>query len=310
MEPQQKLQIGAVLRSWLAFSEPNRDATFYHNLSDTPPHVIAKHRGATYRIDVTGATWYCLGDTIRVPAPGNPFPRELATLQAAVAFRRFAPALPWLVFGVAALVIIQAILWSLPDAPVDELWVNFIAQFTMWMNRVLQFGVCLCVPAMLIWVFGGSIKINLNPLDESPHLLSAGMPNIYPDVFLMSESADETPDTFLTRWNTSQAEQRPGQWIVCITFRRPEGVILTGTDDVYKFVRDRPDYQGNDWPAEQCIVPPGTRFAAETWAEYMKYCNRFAEHYPEWVKVEKNKTADSLDALKYAMQAEAKTIEL
>lgn len=310
MKPQQKVKIWAVLRSYLAFSDPEAGATFFHNLNDNPPHLVAKHRGATYRIDLNGSAWYCIGDTIRVPAPGNPFPRELATLQAAVAFRRVVPALPWVVLFIAALVIIQAILWNLPDAPIDELRINFIATFGMWMNTLLILAVCVSVAAFLIWNFGKGVRVNLNPLDESPMLLDAGTPDIYPDVFLMSESPDENPDGFLARWNAAQAAQRPGQWIVCISFRRPEAVIITGTDDVYKFVRDQPDYQGRDWPVEERIVPPGTRFAAEAWQEYMNYCRVFATHYPEWAKVEKLNTAKTPESLQDAIRAEAQNIEL
>lgn len=310
MEPQQKIQIGAVLRTWFAFSDPHRDAMFFHNVCGNPPHLIAKYRGATYRIDLNGSTWYCLGDVIRVPAPGNPFPRELATLQAAVAFRRFAPALPWIVFVFAGLVIAQMFLWNLPDAPVDELRMNFVAMLGVWMNTLLLIGVCLCVAVLLLWNFGKGIRVNLNPPDEQPMLLDAGMPDISPDIFLMSESPDETPDNFLRRWTDAQAGQRPGQWIVRIAFRRPEAVILTGTEDVYKFVRDCPDYQGRDWPEEMRIVPPGTRFASETWQEYIEYCRTFASHYPEWAKVEKNNMANDLESLQDAIRAEAQNSEL
>ena len=304
------------IKAWFAFSDPHRDATFYHNMNGNPPHLIAKHRGATYRIDLNGSTWYCLGDVIRVPAPGNPFPRELATLQAAVAFRRFAPALPWLVFFIAALVIAQVILWSIPDAPGDEFYMNFTALFFWAMDVVLIAFLVVCPLAFVLHWFGKGIHINLNYPDEQPMLLDAGTPDISPDIFLMSEKPDETPDNFLRRWTDAQAGQRPGQWIVRIAFRRPEAVILTGEEDrngypiVYKFVRDCPDYQGRDWPEEMRIVPPGTRFASETWQEYMNYCRTFANHYPEWAMVEKNNIADKLESLQDAIRAEAQNSEL
>lgn len=311
MESQQKIQIGALLRRFFMFTEPHRDATFFYNLNAEPPHLVAKHRGATYLIEQGGNTWYCLGEVVRVPAPGNPFPRELATLQAALTFRRVVPFLPWVALVVAALTVMQFMLWNIPDAPTDEMRLNFISWFSSLMNTVLVTGLCLCSITLLIWNFGKGVRVNLNPLDASPMLLESGQPapSIYPDTFLMSESPDEQPDNFLRRWTDAEGVQVSGQWIVVITFRRPEAVIVTGTDEGYKFVRDCPDYQGRDWPVEERIVPPGTRFEKETWEQYLQYCHTFAQHYPEWAKVEKINSQDPIKSMKDAMRAEVKNAE-
>lgn len=309
MESQQKIQIGALLRRFFMFTEPHRDATFFYNLNGSPPHLVAQHRGATYIVEQNGNTWYCLGEFVRVPAPGNPFPRELATLQAALAFRRIVPVLPWALLAVIAPVVIQFLLWNLPDAPTDELRINFISILSMWINTALIVGLCLCVATLLIWNFGKGVRVSMNPMDNSPMLLESGQPDISPDIFLMSDSPDENPDKYLDRWTAAEAGQKPGQWIVVVTFRRPEGVIVTGTEEPYRFVRDCPDYQGRDWPVEERIVPPGTRFSNETWEQYLAYCHTFATHYPEWAKWQKIDNANAIEAMKESLRAEAQKNE-
>lgn len=305
MESQQKIQIGALLRRFFMFTEPNRGTVFMYNLNGNPPCIIAKTPEMNWRIEADGKAFLVAG-CAEVPAPGNPFPRELATLQAALAFRRIVPVLPWALLAIIAPVVIQFLLWNLPDAPTDELRLNFISLLSMWMNTALIVGLCLCAVTLLIWNFGKGVRVSMNPMDNSPMLLESGEPDISPDIFLMSDSPGENPDKYLDRWAAAEAGQKPGQWIVVITFRRPEGVIVTGTEEPYRFVRDCPDYQGRDWPVEERIVPPGTRFSNETWEQYLNYCHTFATHYPEWAKWQKIDNANAIEAMKESLRAEAK----
>ncbi|MCB0541885.1 MAG: hypothetical protein KDC70_00120 [Saprospiraceae bacterium] len=317
MEAQRNNAVTVLLRyakQFFLWSDPHRGLQVFYNLSKDDPHLIAWHRGAKYHINSDGQTFFLLGE-MKVPAPGCPFPRELATLNAAIGFNRamrWAP--PFLLF-VSAWTVGQLFMWSMPGAPVDEFRFGFISVISFWVNAVLVVGFALCVLAAILWNFGQGVSVRLTDGQRDAKELSAGVPDIAPDIFVMSESADEGADKFAERMGQARGGQLTGAWVVVIAYRHPTGLILTGqsgsdgnTD--YLFNRDTPDYQGKDWPDDQKIVQHGFRFERETWSEYLAYCHTFASHYREWAKAEKViHSKNPIRSYTQAMQARSVDVE-
>jgi hypothetical protein len=211
---------------------------------------------------------------------------------------------------VGALVVLQWLLWALPDSPADEYRTNFVALLSYWLNAALVVLSVFALVSACLYNFGRGVRVRLTDTDTDKSLLSAGQTDIHPDIFLMSVSADEDGQAYADRIEQAQVTRTRGQWIVVIPFRSPSGVVITGGEGCYSFHRSEPDYQGLDWPEEKRIVPPGFRFASETWEEYTAYCRTFAAHYPEWAQYEKTKTNNPVAAIVDAQRAKTVTFEI
>jgi len=308
MEPQRKNDIWAALRSFFLFADPHRDCRFFYNVQ--AGCIIAHTPGMNYRIQSDGRTFFRTDNGFEVPAPGCPFPRELATLNALLTFRRlFQPVTIGLLL-LGALVVLQWLLWALPDSPADEYRTNFVALFSYWINAALVVLAVFALASACLYNFGRGVRVRLANPDTDKMMLSAGVPDISPDIFIMSASADEDGQTFADRVEAAQVTRKRGQWIVVIPFRNSSGIVITGGQGCYPFHRADPDYQGADWPTEDRIVPPGFRFAAETWTEYCRYCHTFAQHYPEWAQYEKTKSNDPVSAIVEAQRAKSFSFEI
>lgn len=295
-------------KAFFLFADPHRDCRFFYNVS--AGHIIAHAPGMNYRVQADGTTFFRTDSGFEVPAPGCPFPRELATLNALLTFRRvFAPAMIGLLV-VGALVVLQWLLWALPGSPADEYRTNFIALFSYWANVVLVVLFVSVSVSACLYNFGKGLCVRLTDTDTDKKLLSAGRPDIHPDIFVMSVSADEAGHAYADRVEAAQVTRTRGQWVVVIPFRSPSGVIITGGEECYRFHRAEPDYQGPDWSLEKRITSPGFRFASETWAEYVQYCHVFASHYPEWAAYEKTKTKNAILSIVDAQRAKSITFEI
>ena len=295
-------------KAYFLFADPHRDCRFFYDLN--AGHIIAHAPGMNYRVQANGLTFFRTDSGFEVPAPGCPFPRELATLNALLTFRRlFRPVMVGLLV-VGALVVLQWLLWALPDSPADEYRTNFVALLSYWLNAALVVLSVFALVSACLYNFGHGISVRLTDKDKDTRLLSAGQTDIHPDIFLMSASADEDGQAYADRVEQAQVTRTRGQWIVVIPFRSPSGVVITGGEGCYSFHRAEPDYQGLDWHEEKRIVPPGFRFASETWAEYTAYCRTFAAHYPEWAQYEKTKTNNPVAAIVDAQRAKSITFEI
>jgi len=296
-------------KAFIGFADPHRDCRFFYDLK--AGHIIAHAPGMNYRIQVDGQTFFRTDSGFEVPAPGCPFPRELATLNAVLAFRKALRWLPLTSLVVTAWVVGQWFLWSIPDSPAAEFRANFIALFSYWMNVALVCALVLAIVSACLWNFGRGVRVRITDTDKDTdrQLLSAGT-DISPDILIVSVSATETGADFADRMQAAEVTRRRGQWIVVIAFRSPAGLIITGGEDCYRFHRDSPDYQGDNWPEEMRIVPRGFRFASETWEQYERYLRTFAQHYPEWAQAEKLNTNNPVSAFADARRAETITFEL
>lgn len=257
-------------------SEPLRDIRVYYCVNGTPPALEVHWNGDKYRVLQSGKTFVFVGET-PLPLPGCPFLRELATLQMFVGFRRAMRWLPLVVLVTMAWVVGQWLLWSIPDSPAEEMRYSFVSVLSWWMNVGLVALSVLSVLSVAVWNFGHGLKIQTNA-DTDTNALSAGQPDISPDIFVLSVR-DESGQDFMDRLDNVRRGQKPGQYVVVLSFRNPMGVVLTGTGTDYHFNRDCPPF---DERGVTHIVPPGFRFTEETWREYETYCFAFADQFREW----------------------------
>ena len=293
-------------------SDTERDCRFMYDFQ--AGQLFAFTPGMNYRVTADGTTFFRTDNGFEVPAPGCPFPRELATLNAILAFRSALRWLPAVVLAASAWVVSQWFMWSIPDSPADEFKANFIALFSWWMNVGLIVLAVLSVLSVALWTCGHTVRAwilsELSGPDTDTKLLQSG-PDISPDIFVMSLSEFEPGQEFADRMAAAEAARRRGQWVVAIAFRNPSGIILTGGSDCCPFHRSTPDYQRTDWPEESKIVPPGFRFHTETWAQYLQYCNTFARHYPEWAAAKKLSIGGNpVKAFTDSLRAESVTLEI
>ena len=257
--------------------EPLRDMRVYYRLHETPPSMEVHWNGDKYAVHSDGQTFVCIGEA-HFPLPGCLFPRELATLQMAVAFRKALRWLPPAAIFAGAWVVAQWFLWSIPDSPAEEMRYSLIALVSWWVNAGLIALSVLSVLSAAVWNFGHGLKIRTSP-DTDTGLLSAGQPDIYPDLSVLSLSADESGTDFSVRLEDVRRTQKTGQYIVVLAYRNPVGVLLTGTQENYTFTRECPPF---DERGVDQIVQPGFRFTEETWREYEAYCHLFADQFREW----------------------------
>ena len=125
-------------KAFIGFADPHRDCRFFYDLK--AGHIIAHAPGMNYRIQADGQTFFRTNGGFEVPAPGCPFPRELATLNAILAFRKALRWLPLTSLAVAAWVVGQWFMWSIPDSPAAEFRANFIALFSYWVIVAIVTG--------------------------------------------------------------------------------------------------------------------------------------------------------------------------
>lgn len=282
--------------------------TFLYQLHQNPPHIVAKYEGGfTYKVLLDGTTTFLIEGGYEVPAPGCPCPDVLAVAKFWRFVLRHRRSLVLAAFGVVALASLQFLLMFMPGN--DELYWSFVNLFSFWMNATLLVAFAFAFAGAAIWNFGKGLHIETRKQQDTP-LLNAGQISIHPDIMVASLSPDETTDKFADRMEESRDGQVAGQWVVVLPFRNPVGTIVRNAEDDeifsgYKFTRDNPPYQSDEWPIEQRICLPGKRFQYETWEEYQAYLRHFATHYPEWALWAKAQIGDPVSSLANAMRAAA-----
>lgn len=139
-----------------------------------------------YRVQANGLTFFRTDSGFEVPAP---VARSLANSQ------RLTPCLPSGAYSgllwsgcslLGALVVLQWLLWALPDSPADEYRTNFVALLSYWLNAALVVLSVFALVSACLYNFGRGVRVRLIDKDKDTRLLSAGHPDIHPDTFLMS----------------------------------------------------------------------------------------------------------------------------
>ena len=224
------------------------------------------------------------------PVSGCPIPERLAVANFQFFLFRYRKVWPVLIASIILLVLLQWLLWLLPDSPLTEMKWNFIALFSFWMNTVLIVTASLCFIAFVVWkFFDGSITFKAPELMPAPDLLEGGF-SLGKDILIDSKEG-ETREQFTARIEEAKKNITHGVWVVVIAFRNPGGVVITKGESekiLYSsdsFLREKPPYETKDFQGE--TEKKGFRFSDETFGEYRNYLSRFCFYFPEYAKARK-----------------------
>ena len=245
-----------------------------------------------YRTKLDGSTSILI-EGMEFPVSGCPIPERLAVANFQFFLFRWRKVWPVLIASIVLSVILQWLLWLLPDSPLTEMKWNFVALFSFWMNTALVVSFSVAFIAFVVWkFFDGSITFKVPELMPAPDLLEAGF-SLGKDIFIYTEE-NETREQFAARAFEAQKNIKEGVFVVVIPFRNSGGVVIkkgenekTNPFDSYPFLRENPPYQTADFSGE--TEKRGVRFSDETFSEYRNYLARFAFYFPEYAKSEKIK---------------------
>ena len=187
------------------FVPPSRpDAEFHFCLSGVPPFILARtETGMVYKIMPDGTTTLLVGGSYPVPMTGEfcPYPETLWRLHFGIFFRRYGRLLPKIALGVIALASVQILL-------VGTSAESFLQTFIVVMDCLLLFGLAAALVALVAWNFKRGLTINFG---ETDGLLSAGWPDINPDILCVTENPDEAPYILADKIENVRDGQQPGQ---------------------------------------------------------------------------------------------------
>ncbi len=284
------------------FVPPSRpDAEFHFCLSGVPPFILARtETGMVYKIMPDGTTTLLVGGTYPVPMTGEfcPYPETLWRLHVGIFFRQYGRLLPKIALGVIALLCVQVLLIGTGGEA-------FLPTFVAVMDCLLLFGLAASFVALVVWNYKRGLTIKFGDTDG---LLSAGWPDIRPDILCVTDSQDEQPYILADKIENVRVGQQPGQWIVVLAYKNPAGVIICPDNEdgqrvEYAFRRDALMSDLPGWKQEVCTPRP---FKYETWTEFVNYVRYFGEQYTEWAKWERSQSGNPSEELVSSLRAMAK----
>jgi len=277
---------------------------FFYELHRNPPGLVGRFPdGTTYRSLLDGRTYWLLNGQYEVPVPGCPFPGQLFAANVFAFLFKNRRMVINSMFFIAALVVMQFFIWQLPGDALDEAKLSFISLISFALNGVLLLAGCILTLTLLIWNFGKGVTFPSKE-DEAVLSLTDGQISISPDVLVMSGSENENPSDMADRIELARAVQKNGQWIVILTFRHKDGLIIFTSDNSDDVEFDGYRFQRTDW-GEAHQAANCKHYPSETWAQYTAYCRKFAADFSEWSAEEKPRHIDPVTALTQRLRAAA-----
>ena len=265
----------------------NKSAATYYVLHQNPPHIIYEAGGMTYIVMLSGQTSFKLSNGMEVPCPGCPCPQALPIANLLYFLHRNRIWIPF-ALGIAALIVLIHFALMITDG--GEMAAAFITSFSFWMNLSLLVLGALSLIALGMAHFKKGIKLEWGEKQEQA-LLEPGTIDILPNILVMSESEDETPDQYRKRVDTAMSlSGKP--WVVMIPFRQNFGVVIQSNyldDDLSGkvFLRSAPIHDGGGVVTHEHAKACANTYKAETWAQYVGYCREFASRFKPWAEVER-----------------------
>lgn len=248
--------------------------------------IIFNEGDYRFRVTENGET-SVLVHGMEFPVSGCPIPERLAVANFQFFLFRWRKVWPVLIASIVLLVLLQWLLWLLPDSPLTEMKWNFVALFSFWMNTALVVSFGAAFIAFVVWkFFEGSITFKSPELMPAPDLLEAGF-DLGKDILIYTEEG-ETREQFAARVIEAQKNITHGVWVVVIAFQNPGGVVITKGENEKNpyssasFLRENPPYETKDFSGE--TEKKGFRFSEETFGEYRNYLSRFCFYFPEYAK--------------------------
>ena len=251
--------------------------------------IIFNEGDYRFRVTENGET-SVLVHGMEFPVSGCPIPERLAVANFQFFLFRYRKVWPVLIASIILLVLLQWLLWLLPDSPLTEMKWNFVALFSFWMNTALL----VTAAAPLFVLVAREVILSLIALkpDSALELAETNF-SLGKDVFIYAEE-NEQPAQFAARAFEAQKNIKAGIFVVVIPFQNSGGVVIrkgenekTNPFDSYPFLRENPPYQTADFSGE--IEKRGFRFSDESFGDYRNYLARFAFYFREYAKSEKIK---------------------
>ena len=221
------------------------------------------------------------------PVSGCPIPERLAVANFQFFLFRYRKVWPVLIASIVLLVLLQWLLWLLPDSPLTEMKWNFVALFSFWMNTAL----IVTAAAPLFVLVAREVILSLIALKPNSALELAEINFDLGKDILIDSKENETREQFTARIEEAKKNITHGVWVVIIAFRNPGGVVITKGESekiLYSsdsFLREKPPYETKDFQGE--IERKGFRFSDESFGEYRNYLSRFCFYFPEYAKARK-----------------------
>jgi len=221
------------------------------------------------------------------PVSGCPIPERLAVASFQFFLFRYRKVWPVLIASIVLLVLLQWLLWLLPDSPLTEMKWNFVALFSFWMNTAL----IVTAAAPLFVLVAREVILSLIALKPNSALELAEINFDLGKDILIDSKENETLEQFTARIEEAKKNITHGVWVVVIAFRNPGGVVITKGESekiLYSsdsFLREKPPYETKDFQGE--IERKGFRFSEESFGEYRNYLSRFCFYFPEYAKARK-----------------------
>ncbi len=161
-----------------------------------------------------------------------------------------------------------------------EIAFSLFISFGYWMNFALIVSAGCAVVSLVVPQL---VRFTLEVIDEQKKQ-SQLLPSLslHPDISVFSLSETEDAASREERFNEARKNRKPGQYVVCVFFRKPSGLIIADKDDGV-FERRNPPYQ-ETWPKESHLqVPPNHLYTAETWDEYEQDLLTLCQYLPEYL---------------------------
>ncbi len=221
------------------------------------------------------------------PVSGCPIPERLALANFQFFLFRYRKVWPVLIASIVLLVLLQWLLWLLPDSPLTEMKWNFVALFSFWMNTAL----IVTASAPLFVLVAREVILSLIALKPNSALELAEINFDLGKDILIDSKEGETREQFTSRIEEAKKNITHGVWVVVIAFRNPGGVVITKGESekiIYSsdsFLRETPPYETKDFQGE--TERKGFRFSEESFGEYRNYLSRFCFYFPEYAKARK-----------------------
>lgn len=239
-----------------------------------------------FRVTENGET-SVLVHGMEFPVSGCPIPERLAVANFQFFLFRYRKVWPVLIASIVLLVLLQWLLWLLPDSPLTEMKWNFVALFSFWMNTAL----IVTAAAPLFVLVAREVILSLIELKPNSALELAEMNFDLGKDILIDSKENETREQFTARIEEAKKNITHGVWVVVIAFRNPGGVVITKGENekiLYSsdsFLREKPPYETKDFQGE--TERKGFRFSDESFGEYRNYLSRFCFFFPEYAKARK-----------------------
>jgi len=239
-----------------------------------------------FRVTENGET-SVLVHGMEFPVSGCPIPERLAVANFQFFLFRYRKVWPVLIASIVLLVLLQWLLWLLPDSPLTEMKWSFVALFSFWMNTAL----IVTASAPLFVLVAREVILSLIALKPNSALELAEINFDLGKDILIDSKENETREQFTARIEEAKKNITHGVWVVIIAFRNPGGVVITKGESekiLYSsdsFLREKPPYETKDFQGE--IERKGFRFSDESFGEYRNYLSRFCFYFPEYAKARK-----------------------